>query len=155
MWPPVIGGWLVESPSQKRRHLPSGHEVIWAEPVVGRRVTSFGHPGRGEFVDVVLEKVAVVVEEQVAATVVGVTQRPDQECGHLASGDKVVGTEQVRCCVTASGDPLVCEPFDVELERIAIVVGEPAVTSSRREKEVHRVLEVSQEQEVVVGERAG
>ena len=66
-----IGGLSVERPVEEGGHLSSGHGGVGAVAVVGGWVAAFGDAGCGEFGDVGFEGGAVVVDEVVAAAVVG------------------------------------------------------------------------------------
>jgi hypothetical protein len=56
---------------QERRHLTTCHIAAGAEPVVHRWITTAGHTGCSQLVDVALEDRTIIVGEQVTAAVVG------------------------------------------------------------------------------------
>ncbi len=60
-------------------------EVARAELVIVGRVASHGDFGRGQLLDVGLERRVVVVDEPVHPAVVGEIERPHQEGSHLAA----------------------------------------------------------------------
>jgi hypothetical protein len=62
-------------------HLASGDLVVRAVPVIGRWVTTFGDACCTEFVDVGFEDRVVIVDEEVAFTVVHVAEGSDEESG--------------------------------------------------------------------------
>ena len=131
---PVMGA-LSECSFDEGGHLSTGDEIVGTVPVVGRRIAALGHSSSCQLVDVVLEGVAVIIDEQVTTTVVGVTQSPHQESRHLASRDEIVGTVPVVGRRIASfGDPLSCDPLDIELKNTPIIIGERAgwVTETER-----------------------
>ncbi len=110
---------------QERRHLASGNDIVWTEAVVNRWVAALGAPGGAEFVDVVLEDRVVIIDEQVAASVIDVTDCPYQECGHLLSGDLAVGAEPiVGWRVAAPGDPSGSQLHDVGFENRVVIIDE-------------------------------
>src|SRR5690606_13009340 len=123
--PRAIGRSAVaQRPVQERRHLSAGDVVVGAEVGVVGWVAAAGDAGCGEAVDVAFEDRVVVVVEEVAAAVVGVTQRPHQEGCHLSAGHVVVGAEVgVVGWVAAAGDAGCGEAVDVAFEdRVVVVV---------------------------------
>ena len=90
----------------------SGHRVARAEQrsfcVAPQR-----HTGSAQRIDVLLVDVAVVVGEVVSG-VGRQLQRPDQEGGHLGSGDRVAGA--IGIISAAEGDPALLHPHDVGIE---------------------------------------
>ena len=61
---------------QERGHLASGNDTAGTVHIVDRRVTAFGDSGGAELVDIVLEDRVVIIDEQVAASVIGVADSP-------------------------------------------------------------------------------
>ena len=53
----------VECPGQERSHLPSGHRLVRAEPVIDRRVAAQRHSSRTQLVDIRLKDRIVVVDK--------------------------------------------------------------------------------------------
>ena len=69
---PVMRYLLSECPRQERGHLASGYDVGWAVLSVSRRVAPLSDPSGAELVDIALEDGVVIVDKQVAASVVGI-----------------------------------------------------------------------------------
>ncbi len=61
---------------QERGHLASGDDTVGAVHVVDWGVAALGDPSGAELVDVVLEDGVVIVDKQVSASVVDVTDGP-------------------------------------------------------------------------------
>src|SRR5690606_11575549 len=109
-----------------RRPSAAGDGIVRTEPVVLGRVAAAGDVGCGEAGDVAFEHVTCRVGEGSGTS--RQSQGADQEGGHLASGDGIVGTEPVvGRWVAAPGDSLVSQPDDVGHEQVVVVyIGEVA-----------------------------
>ena len=112
-----------EGPREECGHLASGHGSVGA---VAERVggAAHGDAGCGQGVDLVLKEGARGVGEP-GCVGVGEVERSDQERGHLASGDGLVGAVAERVGGAAHGDAEFREAFDVGCPPLAGVdVGE-------------------------------
>lgn len=67
---PVMSG-LFECSLKESGHLRSSNQIVGAEHIVGRRVAPFCDSGCSELVDGRFEDVTVVVDEQIAASIIG------------------------------------------------------------------------------------
>ncbi len=114
---------------QERRHLPAGHRVVRAEPVVGGRVAALGDARGRELVDIDRERPRYIGEVGPAGRRQPKTS--DQEGRHLRPGDGVPRAEQVvEGRVAAAGDAGGGDRLDRALEDRPVVVDEGA---ARRE----------------------
>src|SRR5690606_16245661 len=96
---------IAQGPVEKGRHLTTTHEIVRAEPIDRRGITTTSHTRRGKTIDVTLEDASVVVDELVAATAVRVSQRADQERRHLTTSHEIVRAEPiVRRGIAATSD---------------------------------------------------
>ena len=64
---------------EERGHLASGYDTAGTVSVVGWWVAAFGDPAGAQLVDIVLEDRVVIVDEQVAASVIDITDGAYQE----------------------------------------------------------------------------
>ncbi len=88
-------------------------------PVIEWGITSFGNSSRCQLGYVRLEGVSIVIDERIPTSIVGEPQAPDEERGHLPTGDRVVGTVLViEWGITSLGDSASCQPFDICVEEV-------------------------------------
>src|SRR5680860_1377014 len=117
-------------------HLPPGDQISRAEAVVDRRIATSGNSGGAETVDVAFEYRIVVVDEEVAASVIRQIERAYEERGHLPSGHWVVGAETVvDRRIATSGNSGGAETVDVAFEYRIVVVDEEVAASVIRQIE--------------------
>ena len=96
-------------------HLASGHRVFRTEPGVPfYGVAAQRHSGSTNPVDVALEHGGIVIDEVVAATIVGVPHRTDKQRGELAASQRLIrAVLVVGRRVAASGDSGCRQPRNV------------------------------------------
>lgn len=113
---------------KKDRHLCAGNKLVRTEPVVERRVAAACHTCCAQLVDVVLEKRAVVVGEQVGPSARVVAERPDEESRHLRPRHRTVGAETIIVgWIAALRNAGAADPVDVGLEYRTIIVDKDIV----------------------------
>ena len=88
-------GLLSECSVEEGGHLASSDDTAGTVHIVDWGVAAFGDLGGAELVDVALEDGVIVVDEQVAASVVRQVQRTAQECCHLLASHGGVGAVPV------------------------------------------------------------
>src|SRR5690606_20906660 len=104
---------------QEGGHFTAGHQVIWTEPIVVRRVAAPRDIAGGQGCDFLFEQVPARVDEHLGTD--GQVQRPDEERRHLASGHRMLWTEPVVVRrVAAAGYVVGCQPMRFVLEDVAL-----------------------------------